>query len=83
MVKYLITCRSNGTVLLENITAGEDKRSLQLTKVEFGLLLSHPDDSAEEMTERLWENGDKTAGKAAMRKTVDIAYGILGRGKYA
>lgn len=80
MIKYLITCRGDGTVLLENVSSSTgDKRSLQLTQAEFGLFLTNPNDTAAVMTERLWEQSDKTAGKAALRRTVDIAYAILGR----
>lgn len=80
MLKYLISCQNDGTIILENVTSTvEDKRLLQLTQAEFSLFMIFPSISKNEMVDKLWAISDKSGGKKALLKTVSIAYEILGR----
>lgn len=80
MLKYLISCREDGIVILENITQNNGaKKVLQLSQIEFGLLMSEPQATKEIITDRLWEMSGGAVGKTDIGKTVDIAYDILGR----
>lgn len=84
MLKYLISYNGDGTVTLENITSNErSKKVLQLTEEEFEAFMTYRTVSRADMLERLWNISDKSLGKIAISKTVDIAYSILGREQYA
>lgn len=80
MLKYLISCQNDGTIILENVSSTvEGKYSLQLTQAEFGLFMAFPSISKTEMVDKLWKISDKSIGKKALLNTVTIAYKILGR----
>lgn len=80
MLKYLISCQNDGTIILENVSEAVDgKYSLQLTQAEFSLFMAFPSISKDEMVDKLWAISDKSIGKKALRNTVNIAYKILGR----
>lgn len=81
MIKYLISCQSDGTIILENVSDTVDgKYLLQLTQNEFSLFMSFPNISKDEMTDKLWAISDKSNGKKAVVNIVNIVYKILGRG---
>lgn len=80
MLKYLISCQNDGTIILENVSATvEGKYLLQLTQAEFSLFMAFPSISKTEMVDKLWAIGDKSVGKKHLLNTVNIVYKILGR----
>ena len=81
MLKYIITQYPNDTVLLEVANPDEtgEKKLVQLTLKEFNVFMSYPAASREEIFNILWEQGDKSQGKAALTETVNTVFEILGR----
>lgn len=82
MVRYYITQQEDGLIVLSAVSddTGADPRTLQLTPSEFAIFMQYPTLTQEEICAKIWEESDKTLGKRAIKKTVALAFDIMGRG---
>lgn len=82
MVRYYITQQEDGLIVLSAVSddTGTDPRTLQLTPSEFAIFMQYPTLTQAEICAKIWEESDKTLGKRAIKKTVALAFEIMGRG---